>query len=218
VEAAAEPQTLRRIPQQARSRARIARVLDAAERVLTREGAEALTTTRVAAEAGISVGSLYQYFPDKGAIIDALARRYMDEFEALMDELVERALSERWDDLVATLIDAFADRYRAEPGYRALWFGRDLTQELRAADRQNKEVLARGVRRILVGRELARDEPELETICRAAVLTADGLLQEAFRADPRGEPALLEEARRILRGYLEDVVARYARSGTGKSR
>jgi AcrR family transcriptional regulator len=218
VEAAAEPQTLRRVPQQARSRARIALVLDAAERLLAREGAEALTTTRVAAEAGISVGSLYQYFPDKGAIIDALARRYMDEFEALMDELVERALSERWEDLVARLIDAFADRYRAEPGYRALWFGRDLTQELRAADRQNKEVLARGVRRILVGRELARDEPELETICRAAVLTADGLLQEAFRADPRGEPALLEEARRILRGYLEDVVARYAGSGTGTSR
>jgi AcrR family transcriptional regulator len=199
---------LRRSPQQARSRARIARVLDAAERLLVAEGVDALRTGRIAGVAGVSVGSLYQYFPDGGAIVDALARRYLAEFEALMDALAERALSEGWGDLVGTLIEAFAERYRAEPRYRALWFGRGLSEEALAADRRNKRTLADGVRRVLVGRGLARDGAALERACLAAVLTADALLQEAFRTDPNGDPALLAEAKAILRRYLEEGASR----------
>jgi AcrR family transcriptional regulator len=199
---ASDQAQLRRVPQQARSRARIEDILDAASGLLASTGPEALTTTRIAEHAGISVGSLYQYFPDKGSIVDALARRYLDEFEALMTDFAEAPES---GDLVGSLIDAFADRYRAEPGYRALWFGRHLSDELSEADRQNKLALAEGVRKLLVSRGLARDGAALRNICRAAVLTADALLQEAFRADPRGERALLDEAKRILRAYLAEV-------------
>jgi len=210
---ATEP-ALRRVPQQARSRALIQRVLDAAEDLLADEGVEALTTTRIAAEADVAVGSLYQYFPDKGAIVDALAGRYLEEFEGLMADLAARAAAERWqgDELVDRLIDAYADRYRREPGYRALWFGRHLSQELRDADRRNKIALAEGVRGILVGSGLVRDVAGVRTACRAAVLCADALLVEAFQEQPQGEPALLREAKRILRNHLADVTARYART------
>jgi AcrR family transcriptional regulator len=213
VQAVAHADLLRRPPKQARSRARVASVMDAAERILEREGAAALTTARIAGEAGVSVGSLYQYFPDRGAIIDALARRYMDEFERLMDALAERAVAERWDDLPGALIDAYAERYRTAPGYRELWFGRHLDEQLRDADRRNKQALARGVRRMLVGRGLARDDARLDSVCRAAVLTADALLQEAFREDSRGAPVLLEEAKTILRSYLQEVIDRYGMEG-----
>ncbi len=84
----AEPTCAARVPKQARSRALMQRVLDAAEGLLASEGVEALTTTRIAAEADVAVGSLYQYFPDKGAIVDALATRYLDEFEGADGELV----------------------------------------------------------------------------------------------------------------------------------
>jgi AcrR family transcriptional regulator len=202
---------LRRVPQQARSRALIQRVLDAAESLLAAEGVEALTTTRIAAEADVAVGSLYQYFPDKATIVDALANRYLDEFEGLMADLAETAVDAGWgDDLVDRLVDAYADRYRREPGYRALWFGRHLSPELRAADRRNKEALAQGVRRILVGRGMVRDVKGVRTSCLAAVLCADALLVEAFQNDANGEPALLGEAKRILRCHLADVVSRYA--------
>src|SRR5829696_10281387 len=89
---------LRRVPKQARSRALMQRVLDAAEELLASEGAEALTTTRIATAADVAVGSIYQYFPDKGAIVDALAGRYLDEFEGLMGELVEQAIAHGWHD------------------------------------------------------------------------------------------------------------------------
>jgi len=98
------------VPQQARSRALIQRVLDTAEQLLADEGVEALTTTRIAAEADVSVGSLYQYFPDKGAIIDAIARRYLEQFEYLMDELADRAIREGWVDLVDDIVAAYAQQ------------------------------------------------------------------------------------------------------------
>jgi AcrR family transcriptional regulator len=189
----AEIPRLRRVPRQARSRERLRRVLDAADELLAREGAESLTTTRVAEAAGVSVGSLYQYLPDKRAIVEALANRYLAEFEELMDRVAERSEREAWADPVGVLVDTFADHYRARPGYRALWFGRHLNEELRAVDRENKLTLAGGARRVLGVSELQ---------ARAGVLVADALLQDAFRS---GDEALIDEAKRILRLYLEDV-------------
>jgi AcrR family transcriptional regulator len=203
----------RRHPQQQRSRELVAGVLDAAERLLAADAGAALSTTRIAHEAGVSVGALYQYFPDTAAVVAALARRHMDAFEALFDDAVERAADGALDDPVGTLVDAAADRYRAEAGYRALWFGPHLNNELREADRRNKLALAGSLRRVLLALQLARDDAHLVTVCQAAVHTCDALLQEAFRRDPSGEEALLEEAKALLRAYLDRVTAHYAPQG-----
>lgn len=80
----------RKQPQQARSRATVTAVLDAMIRILDREGPDAATTTRVAEVAGISIGTLYQYFSHRDAILDALQDR---EFERAM-ELMQRILGE----------------------------------------------------------------------------------------------------------------------------
>lgn len=201
--------SLRRTPQQARSRARLARVLDAAERILVEEGVESLTTTRIAAEARVSVGSLYQYLPDRGAIIEALAAGYFAKLETAMDELVRAASEEHWTDPVGVLIDAYAEIYRTEHGFRALWFGNGLTERTRAADREHKRRMADGIRRILLALHLAEDDENLARVCHAAMLAADVLAQEAFRRDTKGDAALLEEAKILLRGYLTDIAARY---------
>lgn len=205
-EPAAAP--LRRTPQQARSKARLARVLEAAERVLVAQGAEALTTTRVAAEAGVSVGSLYQYLPDREAIIDALAAGYVARLEAAMDELVRSASAGSWADPVGVLVDEFAAIYRTEHGFRALWFGGGLTERARAADRAHKRRMADGVRRVLLALGLVHDGERLTRSCLAAVLAADALAQEAFRRDASGDAGLLEEAKVMLRGYLAAIAGR----------
>lgn len=211
---------VRRTPRQARSRARLALVLEAAERVLVDEGVEALTTTRVAAEAKVSVGSLYQYLPDRDAIIDALAAGYFTRLETVMDGLVRAAAAERWEDPVGILVDAFAGIYRTEHGLRALWFGSGLTERTRAADREHKRRMADGVRRVLLalGAALPHSPPgpsgeipvdeALARSCHAAVLAADALAQEAFRRDAGGDADLLEEAKVMLRGYLAAVMGR----------
>ena len=200
---------LRRTPQQARSKARLARVLEAAERVLVSEGVEALTTTRVAAEAKVSVGSLYQYLPDRDAIIDALAAGYFAKLEATMDGFAEAAAAQGWEDPVGVLLDAYAGIYRTEHGFRALWFGSGLTERTRAADREHKRRMADGIRRILLALGIAHDDESLARACHAAVLAADALAQEAFRLDADGDAELLDEAKAMLRGYLGDIAGRY---------
>ncbi|MER6267537.1 TetR/AcrR family transcriptional regulator [Streptomyces sp900105755] len=206
---------LRRTPQQARSRARLARVLKAAERVLIAEGVPALTTTRVAVEAGVSVGSLYQYLPDRDAIIDALAATYFARLEAVMEDFVRGAAAERWSDPVGVLIDTYAGLYRTEQGFRALWFGSGLTERTRAADREHKRRMADGVRRVLLALGIAADTEGLGPACHAAVLAADALAQEAFRRDAEGDAALLDEAKVMLRGYLTALAARRGRQDGG---
>ena len=69
---------VRRQPQQRRALETVSAVLEAAVRILKREGVDGLTTNRIAEVAGVSIGSVYQYFPDKGAIFSALHRRHIE--------------------------------------------------------------------------------------------------------------------------------------------
>jgi AcrR family transcriptional regulator len=94
------PRPRRRVPRQRRAHQTVEAVLDAVTRVLEREGAAHLTTNRIAEAAGVSVGSLYQYFADKRAILIALRDRHVAE----MAGLVERRLVENAEAPLATLI------------------------------------------------------------------------------------------------------------------
>ncbi|WP_245847595.1 TetR/AcrR family transcriptional regulator [Dietzia natronolimnaea] len=70
---------MRKVPQQARSRAMVERIVDAARIVLVRDGYESFTTNRVADQAHVSPGSLYQYFPDKSALVTEVMNRWSAE-------------------------------------------------------------------------------------------------------------------------------------------
>ncbi len=83
-----QPQTTfeaRKSPVQARSTASVSAILDATIQVLLRIGKEQLTTTRVAARAGVSVGTLYQYFPNKSALLQAVLERHLNDVTAAVE-------------------------------------------------------------------------------------------------------------------------------------
>ncbi|MCZ4541506.1 TetR/AcrR family transcriptional regulator [Dietzia maris] len=80
---------MRRVPQQARSRAMVERIIAAARVVLVRDGYESFTTNRVADEAEVSPGSLYQYFPDKSALVTEV----MDRWSAEISDRVAASLA-----------------------------------------------------------------------------------------------------------------------------
>ncbi|MBO3748447.1 TetR family transcriptional regulator [Streptosporangiaceae bacterium NEAU-GS5] len=197
-----------REPQQARSRARVEAILAAADAILAERGYEALTVRRIAETAGVPVGSIYQFFPDKAAIVDALGRHYISGFDQVMEDLVERAQRERLDDIVGTVVDAFTALYRARPGYVALWSGRHLSPELAHADQVNNAVIMEGARRIIAVQLGLPDGPELARGAQIAVWAVDSVLQHTFRAGPRGDQETLEETKRMLRLYLEDLAQR----------
>lgn len=85
---AKSPVNVRKTPQQARSKITVAVILDATIQVLETEGFDRLTTTRVAARAGVSVGTMYQYFPNKRSLLHALLQRHFVSITEAIEEVV----------------------------------------------------------------------------------------------------------------------------------
>jgi AcrR family transcriptional regulator len=105
----------RRKPQQRRARQTVDAILDAVVRVLKREGAHAVTTNRIAEVAGVSIGSIYQYFPDKRAIFAALHQRHIDEIDSMVKAtLIEHAASPL-EKLIAAMFEGMIDAHTRDP-------------------------------------------------------------------------------------------------------
>ncbi|WP_051370759.1 TetR/AcrR family transcriptional regulator [Mesorhizobium loti] len=103
----------RREPKQQRSRQTVDAVLEAVQLVVKRHGTRAITTNRIAEAAGVSVGSLYQYFPDKRAIFTALHDRHVDDVRRIIGQTTadcaSAPLEEFTRELVRGLVDVHAE-------------------------------------------------------------------------------------------------------------
>ncbi|MGL4966896.1 MAG: TetR/AcrR family transcriptional regulator [Inquilinus sp.] len=151
---------LRREPSQRRSRERVERILAVATELIAAQGSDALRMAEVAAKAGISIGSLYQYFPDKAAIIRTLAERINAEGRACIEDGlrgVRDAAGLR--DAFGRLIDTYYGLFLAEPVMRDIWSGLQADKGLREIDledsRINGRVLAEVLARIDPGADRA---------------------------------------------------------------
>jgi len=110
------PSYVRKKPAQARARATVDAILEAAAHILTGQGYDALTTNHVAERAGVSIGSLYQYFPNKDAILMALASRHLDDIERTIDEAMARTSQARsFRTIVRSMIEANIAAHRIDP-------------------------------------------------------------------------------------------------------
>ncbi len=122
----------RKEPTQQRSRERVERMLAAASGLIAQRGSDAMKMGEVAERAGVSIGSLYQFFPDKSALIRALAERFTAESRACIDA----ALAEVPDEpalfaAFAELVDTYYAIYLAEPVMRDIWSGTQADKSLR---------------------------------------------------------------------------------------
>ncbi len=90
-------------------------VLDAVVRILKRGGIQAVTTNRVAQAAGVSIGSVYQYFPDKRAIFAALHERHIQEIDRLVETKLMEHSGSSLDTLMRAMIEAMIDAHVPDP-------------------------------------------------------------------------------------------------------
>ena len=97
----------RKSPVQARSTASVEALLEATIHVLLRVGKDRLTTTRVALRAGVSVGTLYQYFPNKRALLQAALRRHLEQVARAIENICREQMGNSLEEMAAALIDAF---------------------------------------------------------------------------------------------------------------
>jgi AcrR family transcriptional regulator len=99
----------RKKPVQARSEATVDAIFEAAIQVLTATGVERLSTTRVAERAGVSVGSLYQYYPNKHALLAAVLQRHLNEVADAIEQVCARLLCRPLAEVAPALVDCYID-------------------------------------------------------------------------------------------------------------
>jgi len=198
----------RRDARQDRSILTVARILDAARRLLTRIPYNEVTTRRIAAEYSISVGGIYRFFPDKDAIIEDIAGRHLSEMRWAVDHDIVRPLRRlrrrEEPDLaaaVARLFEAYVVQLERRPDFRAIAFGQDA----RGAD--NRRWAGRGLTKLLVefmklGEYIDLD-PELVRRAKVAGKAGERLIAYAYEqpTDAQRE-AVLVEAKKMLALYL----------------
>ena len=169
---------LRREPNQRRSRERVERILAAASALIAEKGSDAMRMGEVAAKAGVPIGSLYQYFPDKAAIILRLAERYNAAGRACIAAALAtpRSMKELRAAFMG-LIDTYYALFLAEPVMRDIWSGTQADKALReielADSRANGAILAEA---------LARLRPAAD---RAALATSAFLIMQLGEATMR---------------------------------
>jgi AcrR family transcriptional regulator len=99
----------RKLPVQARSVASVDAILEATIQVLLDVGKKRLTTTRVALRAGVSVGTLYQYFPNKSALLQAALKRHLDEVTRAVERVCQEQKAKTLSEMATALVSAFLD-------------------------------------------------------------------------------------------------------------
>ena len=198
---------LRRMPVQGRSLARVQRMLDACAELVDQVGYDGLTTTLLADKAGVAIGSVYQFFPDKRAIVQALTLRSLDAYLERLSKRIADGGLQHWWDAVDAAIGEYIDMHRNVPGFRTLHFGDVVDLHLLDDERDNNVVIVDKLADLLVEHFGVADDPKLRFHLSIAVEMADALIKFAFRRDPDGDETVLAEAKTVIREYLYRQIA-----------
>ncbi|MCP5163106.1 MAG: TetR/AcrR family transcriptional regulator [Hahellaceae bacterium] len=189
----------RRQPVQERSRERVNAILDQAAEMIREVGVQGAKTSEIARRAGISLPSLYRYFPNKAAIIKALAEQHIAKLDNVLQGFIaDFDLNEGFD----KLIDAYAEFYRNEPGYKEIWSGVEAMPELQALDLgelySNARDLSAKASEVFPGFE----EQRIWLICVMLPRACGAILRLSMEMEEKQAGILLSELKLMVRAYL----------------
>lgn len=197
--------TLRNEPVQARSTARLTRLLDAAAEVIDEIGFERLTTAMVAERAGASIGTVYRYFPDRIAVLQSLSVRTLNEVLADITTAMGDEAHSTWWQAVEASIDVTVKAFSERKGFRSLRFGDVIDIRPAESDRTNNSIIADAMARLLAER-FGLKHDDLAFRLEVAGEIVDALLARAFAIVPAGDERFVAEAKGIARSYLVGVL------------
>ncbi|MBE0688646.1 MAG: TetR/AcrR family transcriptional regulator [Anaerolineae bacterium] len=190
---------MRRTPQQERGQRRVQQILDAAENVFAEVGHEVATTNMIARRANTSIGSLYQFFPNKESIVELLARRLAKELDR---ELTPPADMGDCTDAVAKFVD---DVYRFSQGHAGLLpllYGTFQSTGSVGEYTQLHEKLHRHLQALLTADNGPPANPRSAITIRLAVCCTAAVLSHIATLEPEHHAFALSELKRNLTAFL----------------
>ncbi|MGP3771230.1 TetR family transcriptional regulator [Streptomyces sp. SDT5-1] len=202
----AEPTSLRRMPVQRRSAERLSRILDACAELLDETGYDELSTRAVAQRAEVPIGSVYRFFGNKRALVEALAERNLDRYVRRVTARLTAVPEGDWRAAMDAVLDEYLAMKRTAPGFSLVDFGTQIPVGTSDADPNHR--VADTLTELLAPRIGREPDADLRRAFLVAVESADALVRLAFRLDPaRGDEAVIAEVRTLLRSYLAEVLA-----------
>lgn len=188
----------RRVPQRGRGEKRLAELLEAAAAEIAEVGYEAATMKAIAERSGTSVGTVYQYFPNKEAVVVALRTQYGAEMEARWLPLMREEGDLSTEKLVERMFEVLTDYLRLRPAYvpltqAPLAYSRDPAARIRL--REHFATLFRARRPALTPAQATR-------IANVTLQLIRGMHQLSIDASAREQRALMQEFRRAVTAYL----------------
>ncbi len=197
---------MRRTPQQARGQRRVAKILDAAAEVFAETGYEAATTNAIAIRANTSIGSLYQFFPNKFAILNALAKRYQVKLNSFLGEAHESDL----DTLQARLnrlIDRTAEYYVENPAFQPMFYASQSSESLSTIADETGKILIGRVRHIFAKTSPSLSSEQREFYATFIVFLLRALIPLCKSEDMEVREYVLGQIKRMVFAYLASIDA-----------
>jgi len=192
-----------RPPQRQRGHARVDALLKSAAEVFLDKGYDAATMTDIAASAGASIGSLYQFFPTKPALALALLQSYTEALYAQMDTLARRSADVGVDELATQLIGALVNFRRRYPSFTTLVDSVSLAPAIEGLNIRRQ--MRHHLRALLTQRAPNLDEGRLEAAVVAVLQLMKAAVAIQAETGLRGRTAALGELRHMLRLYLREL-------------
>ena len=199
--------TPRKKPRQARSHATIEAILQAAAHILVQDGIDAASTNRIAEKAGVSVGSLYQYFPSKEAVIFALVERHVQRMQKQLEEHLEAFVAASVEEAVPVYVKAMFDVHRVEPKLHRI-FQEQLPRLAGREEFQRWSETSEGlVRAYLEGHRDRLRPTDLDMAAFLLVHSVEAVVHAVAILKPRylEKTALAEEVSQLVLRYLLDL-------------
>jgi AcrR family transcriptional regulator len=195
---------LRNEPVQARSTARLTALLDAAAAAVHELGYERLTTAMVAERAGASIGTVYRYFPDRIAVLQALASRNLERVLTGIHETYTNHANATWQDAVSAGFDVYVDAFRTEPGFGSLRSGDIIDLRPAVAATTLNSHIAAVMAQTLADRFGTENSDGSRFAFENAVEVMDALVARAFARDASGDRAFLDRGRALMLSILSE--------------
>ncbi len=199
------PKKARRVPLQERSRERASRIFEAAANEFAERGVEAATIEAIAERAKTSVGSIYQFYPNKLALYEAIGDKYLEEVRALFAMLVSAdAIVVPWRTIISATIDAFAELHRTSVTFRAVWSNIIYSRRFFDAGQALNRELAERAESVFARLAKAKNYPPAQRKLLATVVieTMSAMLLIATDKPRAQAKPLLEESKVLIERYL----------------
>jgi AcrR family transcriptional regulator len=191
---------------QERGQRRIDQLLDAADAVFARTGYERATTNAISEYAGVSPGTFYQFFPNKQAIAEALAERYVQHFEEIQQTAFVASADDPLSDLIKQVVEPFLQLHREGSCLEALLTGSVLSVELSASIQEFERKIAAGLERLFRSRRPQGNREELKRAAATCVRLFKALLHSAVTGTPKQQKLGTQELKTVLYRYLKPIL------------